>query len=179
LRAKRIEAARRFGAETPTQVVNLHSSRLVLPQSHRRARPELARSASKLSFAQPQQLSTRGAVDQAFSLTQTPSQVGRMRLSSGQHLREGALSAKRVKCRLAAILASDNATGNFIEMQCVPPRIAMPADALLTPLVSPRPSIKVRVDTRAESSAIAAISHAPVVDSARAKPPIPGSVIEW
>jgi hypothetical protein len=57
--------------------------------------------------SQPQQLSARGAVDQAFSLTQTPSQVGRMRLSSSQHLREGALSAKRVRCRLAAILASD------------------------------------------------------------------------
>jgi multidrug resistance efflux pump len=89
------------------------------------------------------------------------------------------LSAKRVKCRLAAILASDNATGNFIEMQCVPARIALPADALLTPLGRPRPSITVRVDTRAESSAIMAISHAPVVDSAQAKPPKPGSVIGW
>jgi hypothetical protein len=114
-----------------------------------------------------------------FSLAQTPSRVGRMRLSGGQHLREGALSAKRVKWRLAAILASDNATGNFIEMQCVPARIAMPADDLLTPLVSPRPSITVRIDTRAESSAIAAMSHAPVVDSAPAKPPTPGSVIGW
>ena len=89
------------------------------------------------------------------------------------------MSAKRVKWRLAAILASDNATGNFIEIQCVPARIAMPADDLLTPLVSPRPSITVRVDTRAEWSAITAISHAPVVGSAPAKPPTLGSVIGW
>jgi hypothetical protein len=37
-----------------------------------------------------------------------------------------------VPARLAAILAWDNATGNFIEMQCVPARIALPADALLS-----------------------------------------------
>jgi len=33
-----------------------------------------------------------------------------LRLGSGQYLREGALSARRVESRLAAILASDNAT---------------------------------------------------------------------
>jgi multidrug resistance efflux pump len=90
------------------------------------------------------------------------------------------LSAKRVECRLAAILASDNATGNFIEIvQCVPARIALPADAQLTWFFRPRPSITVSVDTRAGSSAIAAISHDPVVDSARAKPAARASVIGW
>jgi hypothetical protein len=67
----------------------------------------------------------------------------------------------------------------LIEMHCVPARVVLPFDALLTPLVRPRPSITVRVDTRAEWSAITAISRAPAVDSAQAKPPIPGSVIEW
>jgi hypothetical protein len=101
-------------------------------------------------------------------------------LGSGQNLREGALIARQVECRLTAILASDNATGNFIEIvQCVPARIALPADAPLTWLLRPRPSITVSVDTRAELSVIAAISHDPVVDSARAKPATPGSVIGW
>jgi hypothetical protein len=92
----------------------------------------------------------------------------------------GRFSAKRVEYRLAAILAPDDAIGNFIEIaQCVPARIALPADAPLTWLFIPRPSITVSVDTRAESSAIAAISHDPVVDSPRAKPAAPGSVIGW
>ena len=103
-----------------------------------------------------------------------------MRLNSGQHLREGALSAQRVECRLAAIRASDNATGNFVEIvQCVPARIALPADAQLTWLYRPRPSITVSVDTRAESSAFAAVLQDLVVDSAPAKPAAPGSVIGW
>ena len=89
------------------------------------------------------------------------------------------MSAEPVECRLAAILASDNATGNFIEIvQCVPTRIALPTDAPLTWLFRPRPSIALSVDTRAESSAIAAISNDPVVDSA-AKPAALAPVIGW
>jgi len=70
-------------------------------------------------------------------------------LDSGQDLREGALIARRVECRLAAILASDHATGNFIEIvQCVPACIAAPSQDL-------------------------------IAGSARAKPAARGSVIEW
>jgi multidrug resistance efflux pump len=59
------------------------------------------------------------------------------------------LIARRVECRLAAILASDNATGNFIKIvQCVRARIA-------------------------------AVSQDLVVGTARAKPAAPGSVIGW
>ena len=90
------------------------------------------------------------------------------------------MSAKRVECRPAAILASHNATGNFIAIvQCVPARIALPADAPLTWLFGPRPSITVSVDTRAESSAIAAVSQDLVVDTARTQPAASGSVIAW
>jgi len=59
------------------------------------------------------------------------------------------LIARRVECRLAAILASHNAAGNFIEIvQCVP-------------------------------ACIAAASQDLVVGSARAKPAARGSVIGW
>ena len=72
-----------------------------------------------------------------------------MCLDSGQDLREGALIARRVECRLAAILASDHATGNFIEIvQCVP-------------------------------ACIAAASQGLVVGRDRAKPAAFGSVIGW
>ena len=72
-----------------------------------------------------------------------------MCLGSGQHLREDALIARRVECRLAAILASDNATGNLIEIvQCVP-------------------------------ACIAAVSQDLVVGTARAKPAARGSVVGW
>ncbi len=90
------------------------------------------------------------------------------------------MSAERVECRLTAILATDNATGNFVKIvQRVPARIALPADAPLTWLFRPRPSITVSVDTRAESPAIAAASQDHPVGSARAKPAAPGSVIGW
>jgi multidrug resistance efflux pump len=59
------------------------------------------------------------------------------------------LGARRVECRLAATLAPDNATGNFIKIvQRVPARIA-------------------------------AVSQDLVVDAARAKPGASGSVIGW
>jgi multidrug resistance efflux pump len=59
------------------------------------------------------------------------------------------LIAKRVESRLAAILASDNATGNFIEIaQCVPARIT-------------------------------AVSQDLVTCSAPSKPAAPSPVIEW
>jgi multidrug resistance efflux pump len=59
------------------------------------------------------------------------------------------LGARRVECRLAATLAPDNATGNFIKIvQHVPARIA-------------------------------AVSQDLVVDATRAKPAVSGSVIGW
>jgi multidrug resistance efflux pump len=59
------------------------------------------------------------------------------------------LGARRVECRLAATLAPDNATGNFIKIvQRVPARIA-------------------------------GVSQDFVVDAARAKPGASGSVIGW
>jgi multidrug resistance efflux pump len=59
------------------------------------------------------------------------------------------LIARRVECRLVAILASDNATGNFIKIvQCAPARIT-------------------------------AVSQDLAVGTARAKPAAPGSVIGW
>ena len=64
-------------------------------------------------------------------------------------------------------------------VQWVPARIAVPADAPLTWLFGPRPSITVRADTRAESFAIAAASQDLVVDTARADPAASGSVIAW
>jgi len=59
------------------------------------------------------------------------------------------LIARRVECRLAAILAPHNVAGNFIEIvQCVSACIAAPSQDL-------------------------------VIGSARAKPAAPGSVIGW
>ena len=59
------------------------------------------------------------------------------------------MGARRVECRLAATLAPDDATGNFIKIvQRVPARIA-------------------------------AVSQDLVVDATRAKPAASGSVIGW
>ena len=95
-----------------------------------------------------------------------------MRLSDDRHPKEGALSATRVESRLAAILASDNAAGNFIKI--VPrarARIALPAGASLTWFLRARPSISVSLEGCAEASA--AVSQGRVVVGAPAEPTTP------
>jgi membrane fusion protein (multidrug efflux system) len=86
------------------------------------------------------------------------------------------LSARRVERWLAAIFASDDATGNFTKIvQRVPARVALPADAPCTSLLRAGPSDTVSVDTCAEPSAIACVSQDRVVVGAATETTAPKS----